>query len=56
MKVSIIIPYFKDEDNINQSVSSALNQTYENIEIIIIDDENTEKSDKLLKKNKNYRQ
>lgn len=50
MKVSIIIPYFKDEDNINQSVSSALNQTYENIEIIIIDDENTKKSDKLLKK------
>ena len=39
MLVSVIIPYFNDEININKSVFSALNQTYKKIEIIIVDDE-----------------
>jgi len=50
MLVSIIIPYFKDEKNIFLSVSSALKQTYKNIEIIIIDNENSINSKKILKK------
>jgi len=50
MLVSIIIPYFKDEKNIFLSVSSALQQTYKNIEIIIIDNENSTNSKKILKK------
>ena len=50
MLVSVIIPYFNDELNINKSVLSALNQTYKNIEIIIIDDENTKNSIDVLKK------
>ena len=41
MLVSIIIPYFNDKKNINRSVSSALNQSYKNIEIIIVDNENS---------------
>lgn len=36
--VSIIIPAFNSNDTINEAVSSVLNQTYENTEIIIIDD------------------
>ena len=50
MLVSVIIPYFNDELNINKSVSSALNQTYKNLEIIIVDDENTKNSLVVLKK------
>ncbi len=36
--VSIIIPAFNGEAFISQAVSSALNQTYDNLEIIVIDD------------------
>ena len=37
-KVSIIIACYNDHDYIRQAVRSALNQTYENKEIIVIDD------------------
>ena len=50
MLVSIVIPYYNDEKNIYLSVSSALKQTYENIEIIIIDNENSFLSKKILEK------
>ena len=48
MLVSIIIPYFNDKKHISKSVSSALKQTYKNIEIIIIDNENSLISKKIL--------
>lgn len=37
-KISIIIPCYNDADFIEQSVNSALDQDYEDIEIIVIDD------------------
>ena len=37
--VSVIIPYFKKIKFIDKSVSSVLEQTYSNIEIIIIYDD-----------------
>ena len=48
MLISIIIPYYKDEENILYSVNSAIKQDYKNIELIIIDDENSEISKKIL--------
>jgi len=47
--VSIIMPYFKKEKHVFNSVKSVLNQSHENLEIIIIDDEINEKSSKILK-------
>jgi glycosyltransferase involved in cell wall biosynthesis len=37
-KVSIIIPTYNDSDVLPQAINSALAQSYENIEIIIVDD------------------
>ena len=55
-KVSIIIPYFKNIRYIDQSISSAINQTYKNLEIILIYDD-VDKKDflKLIKKYKKYK-
>lgn len=53
MFLSVIIPYFNDAENIKEAVLSALGQTYKNIEIIIVDDENTINSKKILNKIKN---
>ena len=39
--VSIIIPYYKKKKYISTTINSAINQSYKNIEIIIVyDDEN----------------
>ena len=46
---SIIMPYYKKSEFINESVNSILNQTYQKFEIIVIDDELSENSSKILK-------
>jgi glycosyltransferase involved in cell wall biosynthesis len=43
-KVSIILPVFNSERFIYDSIKSLLNQTFENKEIIIVDDESTDAS------------
>ena len=48
--ISVIIPYYKKEKFIKSTIKSILNQTYKKFEIIIIDDEITEKSKILLNK------
>lgn len=47
--VSIVIPCYNDVNYIEQCVNSALNQTYQNKEIIIIDDGSNEKTKHILK-------
>lgn len=44
VKVSIIIPCYNAEKWIKQTVTSALNQTHNNIEVIVIDNESTDRS------------
>ncbi|MCD0471089.1 glycosyltransferase family A protein [Flavobacterium sp. JAS] len=46
--VSIVIPCYNDKDYIQESVNSALNQSYEHIEVIIIDDGSDEATKKVL--------
>lgn len=48
--VSVIIPLYNRENTIQRSVDSILNQTYTNIEVIVVDDGSTDKSVDMLKK------
>jgi len=50
LKVSILIPCYNAERWIEKSVLSALNQTYENLEVILVDNESTDKSLEVVKK------
>jgi len=43
-KVSIIIPFFNEEKGIAIAINSILNQTYRNVELILIDDHSTDNS------------
>lgn len=43
MKVSIIIPVYKVEKYLNECVQSVVNQTYKDLEIILVDDGSPDK-------------
>jgi glycosyltransferase involved in cell wall biosynthesis len=47
--ISIVIPCYNDAQYIEQSVFSALNQTYSQIEVIVVDDGSNEETKKVLK-------
>lgn len=46
--VSIIVPVYNSEEYIFNSINSILNQTYKNIEIIIINDGSTDRTNEIL--------
>ena len=48
-KVSIIIPVHNSEMHLKQCINSVINQTYKNIEIIIINDASTDNSLNIIK-------
>lgn len=47
-KVSIVIPVYNGENYIKQAIDSALNQTYNNIEIIVVNDGSTDNTEKIV--------
>lgn len=49
-KVSILIPVYNSESYVEETLSSILNQSYNNIEIILVDDGSTDDSYSIIKK------
>ncbi len=49
LMVSIIIPVFNGSKYLKKAVDSALSQTYENFEVIIVNDGSTDDSEKIIK-------
>ena len=47
-KVSVVLPVYNSEKFLSKSIESALNQTYDNVEIIAVDDGSTDNSLKIL--------
>ena len=47
LKISIIVPVYNSQKTIQRCCDSLLNQTYKNIEIILIDDGSTDASGKI---------
>ena len=48
--ISVIIPYYRKKDYISKTINSVLRQTYKNIEIIIIYDDEKKEELELIKK------
>ena len=48
-KVSIIVPIYNVEQYLEECVNSILNQTYNNIEVLLVDDCATDKSGDIAK-------
>lgn len=48
--ISIIVPVYNTQDYLDKCLTSIINQTYKNIEIIIIDDGSTDNSKEIIEK------
>ncbi len=47
--VTVFIPEYNCEDYINECLDSILNQTYRNIEVLLVDDDSTDRSVEKIK-------
>ena len=49
-KVTIIIPTYNRAQSITKAIKSVLNQTYQNIEVLVVDDGSTDNTEDIVKK------
>lgn len=49
-KISIVIPVYNSEKYIERAILSLMNQTFKNIEIIVVNDGSTDNSEEIIKK------
>lgn len=49
-KISVIIPFYNEEKYIKECIDSVINQTYKNIEIILINNNSTDNTLNIIKK------
>lgn len=54
-KVSIIVPVYNAEKYIGKCLESILNQTYKNIEVIVVNSGSTDKSEEIIKQYENIK-
>ena len=54
-KVSVIIPMHNSSKHIEECLDSVINQTYKNIEIIVVDDNSTDNSAEIVERKKDSR-
>ncbi|MVW73290.1 glycosyltransferase [Bordetella sp. 15P40C-2] len=47
-KISVIVPAFNAQDTLDLAVQSVLNQTWENIEVLIVDDASTDRTAQIV--------
>ncbi len=47
-KVSVVIPVYNKEKYVKEAIQSVLNQTYKNIEILVLNDASTDKSKEII--------
>ena len=52
-KISVIVPVYNVESYLERCINSLLNQTYSNLEIILIDDGSTDRSGQICDQYKN---
>ena len=53
MKISIVIPVYNAEKYIENCINSAIHQTYDDVEILVINDGSTDSTESILKKFEN---
>ncbi len=48
-KVTIVIPVYNGEKYVKFAIDSAINQTYKNLEVLVVDDGSTDATEKIAK-------